>query len=74
MMKWFFALLLAFCLTFGVLFLKSGAWETQVGQDSSSGVETRTTSHRINWDRFFTYVKNLGRKTTGQPVQAPGGR
>lgn len=63
-----FAIILGLAVLFGYLFIQSGAWEVTHYKGDKEGVEVDKRRHTIQWDRFFTYLKDLPRKLLGKAL------
>jgi len=60
MKKIFYLVVVLFLFLF--VFFKSNTWQTYKTIETKRGLEVMSYTHRLHWDRFLDYIKNIPRE------------
>lgn len=56
---------------FAFIFFKSDTWETYKVNETENKIEYVSVRHRLRWDRFFSYVKEIPQKVSESGLLPP---
>lgn len=63
--------LVIFFLLFLFIFFKSNTWETYRMRETRRGIGYVVIKHRLHWDRFYNYIKNIPKRIIESDIFKP---